>query len=58
MLYASYKYDANDPWKGFLRSLIVVKVRLWSITFDKYLIWLLVLLDFQTYIYGFWVNLY
>ena len=25
-LYASYKYDENDPWQGLLRSSLVVKV--------------------------------
>lgn len=27
MLYASYKYDEQDPWKGLLQSVILVKVR-------------------------------
>jgi len=26
-LYASYEYDAEDPWKGLFRSLILVCVR-------------------------------
>jgi len=51
LLYKDYTYDAEDPWKGLLRSSIMVKVRKW-LHWQGIIAFIIdAKIDFQAYIY-------